>query len=920
VKRGLTLSAALALAVASHGVAAISAGHAAATARADALADAVLRDMALGAWKVPVVALVLLTVAVAAAGSLVPRENQPAVNEPVAVRPGQGEVPKPRLDRHGDPLPPGALARLGTVRFRLGNGLYAMALSPDGKTAVSVGGNSQTQFWDVATGKMLRGIDHEHGGGGRVVAYSPDGRTVATVQDHGTVHLWDAAGGKHLAELDPKMRSTTSLAFSPDGRVLAAGGGDATFGSGEESGSNSAVRLWRWDGTKLQPLWEAKPDSRAPLAAGRLQVIVSLAFSPDGKYLATGGYTNDVIRLWDVSEGKEVRQLRASGPHVGALAYAPTGKALASGSSDGELALWDLDAGTKTWQSKQPGEVRALAFAPNGKTLAVGGGPEYGWDRGKQNDTFLALVSVKDGKQVRRVRTGGEGVASLAFSRDGATLAAGLGGTIRVWDAATGKERSSAIGHEHWVGAVAVSEDGKVAATAGGDGALILWDLAGGTEQRRLHGHRAEVRAVGFVPGGKLLASAGTDQTVRVWDLATGEQRLCLEGSPKGLLYALAISPDGKTLAAGDYSDGSVYVWDLGTGKRLHALDLGKQFGQGVMCLAISPDGRILAAGEQARDRVRCWETATGRKVVDFAAHKQGVHSLAFAPDSRTLASAGWGDLTVRLWDVELGVSLGEWPCDSGQGVVTYSPDGKTLAWGGSTGIRLWETASKKVRREFAGHPVAVHSLAFSPDGRTLVSGSMDTTALVWDVTGRGHERAAPPALSEERLRSLWNSLGSADAGEAGRAVWSLAADPQRSVPFLVGRLRDLPPVTGPKRIPGLVADLDSPNFQTRQTAEGQLEVLGKLAEPALREILVRPASLEVRRRIEKVLAKREVPALAPEVVRALRALEALECVGSPEARQGLEEVARQAPERYYREQARVAAERLSKRGAGTTP
>jgi RNA polymerase sigma factor (sigma-70 family) len=926
VKRGLTLSAALALAVASHGVAAVPAASATASARAVAWADAVVRGMTASAWKLPALALVLLALMAAAAGSLAPGEHQPAANEPVAVRPGQGEVPKPRLDRHGDPLPAGALARLGTLRFRLGNGIYAMALSPDSKTAVSVGGNAQTQFWDTTTGKKIREIEWKQGGGGRVVAYSPDGRTVASVQDHGILHLWDAVNGKHLAELGLKMRSTSSLAFSPDGRVLAAGGGDATFGGVEESGNNSAISLWRWDGAKLHPLWEAKPDPRAPLVGGRLQVIISLAFSPDGKYLATGGYTNNLIRLWDVSDGKEVRQFRASGPHVGALAFAPTGKALASGSGDGELALWDPAAGTKTWHSKQPGEVRALAFAPDGKTLAAGGGPQYGWGRGQQNNSFLALVDAKDGKEVRRARTGGESVASLAFSKDGETLAAGLGGTIRVWDATTGKERSSAIGHEHYISSAAVSEDGKVAATAGGDGALILWDLAGGTEQRRLHGHRAEVRAVGFVPGGKLLASAGTDQTVRVWDLATGEQKLCLEGSPKGLIYSLAISADGKTLAAGDYSDGSVFVWSLGTGKRLHAFDLGKQFGHGVMALAISPDGKILAAAEtvlNAKDergpkgRILCWDLAAGGKLAEFAAHEYAVNSLAFAPDSKTLASTGWADKSVRLWDAELGASLCEWPCGSGHGVVTFSPDGRTLAWGGSTGIRLWEAASKKVRREFPSH---AGCLAFSADGRTLLSGSGDTTALVWDVAGLGRERAAPTALSEDRLRSLWNALGSTDAGEAGRAVWSLAADPQRSVPFLVGRLRDLPPVTEPKRIPGLVADLDSPNFKTRQTAEGQLEALGKLAEPALRESLARPASLEVRRRIEKVLAKREVPALASEVVRALRALEALECVGSPEARRGLEEVARQAPERYYREQARAAAERLSKRGAGATP
>jgi RNA polymerase sigma factor (sigma-70 family) len=932
VKRGLTLSAALTVALTSHGTAALPATSATATARAAAWADAVVRGMTVSAWKLPALALVLLALTVAAAGSLVPGEDQPAANKPVAVRPGQDPAPRPRLDRHGDPLPPGALARLGTLRFRLGNGIYAMALAPDGKTAVSVGGNSQTHFWDTATGKKTREIAWKEGGGGRVVAYSPDGRTVASVQDYGILHLWDAASGKHLAKLDLNMTHTPCVAFSPDSQIVAAGGFSAKYGRAEESSSTSVVRLWRRDGATLRPLWEAKPDHEAPLGS-RSQGIRSLAFSPDGKYLATGGQANNFIRLWKVADGKEVRHFRASGPEVGALAFAPTGNALASGSDNGELALWDPATGTKTWHSKQPGEVRALAFAPDGKTLAVGGGPEYGWRRGKQNEAFLALVDAKDGKEVRRVRTGGDAVASVAFSRDGETLAAGLGGTIRVWDATTGKERSSAIGHEHFVSAVAVSEDGKVVATGGADGAVILWDFAGATEKRRLLGHRAEVRALGFVPGGKLLASAGTDQTVRVWDLATGEQKLCLEGSPKGMIYSLAISPDGKALAAGDYADGSVTAWSVDTGNWVRDFNPGNQVGRGVVCLAFSPDGRILAAGEIApraggpppraerpKGRIVCWEAATGRKLAELAAHEHAVNSLAFAADSRTLVSTGWGDQAVRVWDAESGATLGDWPCPDGHGVVTFSPDGKTLGWGGFKGMRLWETATKKVRRDFAGHPAAVHSLAFTPDGRTLVSGSMDTTGLVWDVTGRGPERTAPPALSEDRLRSLWTALGSADAGEAGRAIWSLTADPQRAVPFLVGRLRDLPPITEPKRIPKMVADLDSANFQTRQTAAKELEALGKLAGPALREVLARPASLEVRRRIENVLAKREVPILAPEVVRALRALEALECVGSPAARRGLEVIAKHAAERYIREEANAAAARLAKRGPGPSP
>jgi hypothetical protein len=207
--------------------------------------------------------------------------------------------------------------------------------------------------------------------------------------------------------------------------------------------------------------------------------------------------------------------------------------------------------------------------------------------------------------------------------------------------------------------------------------------------------------------------------------------------------------------------------------------------------------------------------------------------------------------------------------------------------------------------------------LAFSPDGRTLVSGSMDTTALVWDVPGRGD--AKTPVLSEDRLRALWDALGSPDAGEAGRAVWALAADPARSVPFLVAKLRD-PPAAEVPPIPRLITDLGGANFKAREAAEKQLEALGKRAEPALREVLAGSAPLETRRRIEKILTRREAPIQAPDLLRSLRGIEALECAGGPEARRGLDAVARHAAERYFREEAKAAAERLGKRSPGPTP
>jgi sugar lactone lactonase YvrE len=382
-------------------------------------------------------------------------------------------------------------------------------------------------------------------------------------------------------------------------------------------------------------------------------------------------------------------------------------------------------------------------------------------------------------------------------------------------------------------------------------------------------------------------------------------------------------------LAWGDYFDGTIHIWDLAKSKLVHQVKIGDLEGDGVMHLAFSPSGKLLAVAETALNamkimqftkgsqemeaRIQLWDATTGNKLREFPAHKLCVTSLAFSPDGRTLASTGGRDKSIRLSDAETGKKLFELPCDSSNGVVRFSPDGKTLAWSNmSGGMNLWEMASKKPRRSFQGHISNVHSLAFSPDGKTLVSGSMDTTALVWDVTGL--RTGTPPVLSEEKMRRLWRALASSDVEEAGRAIWSFTADSKQAVAFLADRLRELRPPDSQKttKVAQLVADLDSQSFDTREAAERKLRELAKLAVPSLNEALVRRVSLEARR-IEGLLEQRESPIQSSELLQILRAIEALEHIGTPAAREVLESFASQTSNSYFKQEAKTAVDRLMK-------
>jgi hypothetical protein len=266
----------------------------------------------------------------------------------------------------------------------------------------------------------------------------------------------------------------------------------------------------------------------------------------------------------------------------------------------------------------------------------------------------------------------------------------------------------------------------------------------------------------------------------------------------------------------------------------------------------------------------------------------------------------------VRLWDATTGQDIGVLtPPGPSADEIALSPDGQLLAVGGAGGIQVWETATCQEVVRWKGHRGRVQSLLFAPDGKTLVSVGQDTTALVWDVAGRLEARDGPPAAKE--LDALWDDLGAADAAKAWRAVRALAAFPEASAPFLKGRVKAAEPAD-PRRLGRLIADLDAEDFAEREKATHELTEQGRQAVPALRAALAAGPSAEARQRIEALLAKSVTPNGEP--LRALRAVCALEWMGTAEAKEALRAVAGGAPAAAPTEAAAAALGRLPKRPA----
>jgi WD40 repeat protein len=737
--------------------------------------------------------------------------------------------------------------------------ILSVQLAPDGRSLTTQGAQGTTKLWDGLTGK-LRAVLQEKGGDPAPLAYSGDGKVVAIGTAGGVVQLWGADTGKVFNTLKGHGEALWALGFTADGHTLVSQDTAGVVKrwdvrSGKELASfaevnavhfapdrkalaldclDGTIKVWapdrglssfkkppafagrlalspggKWvaavDAQGKAWLWDGATGKGMVAPRGRKRWVSELAFSPDGNTLALG-CEDEVVLLWDVARGKD----RPFSPKGELIGFTPDGKTLAARRA-GAVTLWDIESGKERHTIRERG---LAVLAPDGQSLATGG-----------PGGAVKLWSAAEGKLQAVVQRSASPITHLAVAPGGKLLATGSqDGTVQLWGLEAGKEVFNLGQHPAPIARLAFSADGTLLASAAEDGSMRAWSAPTGKEQAPLLGHKGAVRLLRFTASGGLV-SVGPDGAW-LWDSVTGERRAALPADAEYLF-----TPDGKALVTRGPA-GTVTLWDTrGKARALH------EHSAGVTHLAFTADGKALAAAGRT-GLVKLFD-AKGNRLHTLSGHRTAIVSVAFGPDGKSLATAG-ADGLINIWETATGAKRasldgpppappvpsdgkkmkgGPFHGEEGRATKMPAPEEDPVRWEGPRWavpplpqvafgpsllavagrdgtLKLWDVEEGRTHAVLQRPVGTVVELAFSADGKVMVTRHSDRTVKLWDVAGgrrrRVFENAEALALSPDgkllalhgqdgKLR-LWDVVGdreqaALDVGRRGRMA-ALAFSP----------------------------------------------------------------------------------------------------------------------------------------------
>lgn len=687
---------------------------------------------------------------------------------------------------------------LTTVREYLGHSdvVTDLALTGDGKTLVTGSEDKTVRVWEAGTGKQLR-LFQGHMAGVTAVAVRADGRQAASAAEDGSIRLWDLSPADDHRALAGAGGPVWAVAVSPDGKTAAAAGADKVIRlydpetgtpAGERKGHTAAVTTLAYlpDGTlasaggdRVVKLWDRAGKVVRELAGHELPVL-GLAAGADGKLLVSAA-ADRTARGWEPATGKALWTWTAKSA-VCAAAVRAGGKQVAAGAADGSLTVLDVSAGEakEVWSgTAHTAGVAAVAYAPDGSALATAGG-----DGALQLWTLDEAGVPKPGHRFEGQPGLGAGgglfpLSAAAFTPDGRFVAAaGADAVVRVFDAQTRAEVRGLRGHTAWATAVAFGPGGRLLVSGGADGKALAFELTP-QEGATPVGHLLKLTAVAVSPDGKTAATASADRTVKLWDVATGRELDTLSGPTDTPLAVAFLGADRLAVGgiASTRASGHLHVWK----GRPARLALSQTAGE-VYSLAALPDGSKLAAwtaravqGEVVKASSYELFDAEGKALGSVPDRGRDVRAVAFTPDL-SWAAAGDAKGQVRLWDLAAKERVGgDWPLfDDGDAVADLglTPDKGLLVAADEKGlVKVADVAKRAVLASAPAHPAGVRGVVVSPKGNSFVTVGADREVKVWPL--------APglTGLKPSRAWALPVGVTAAAYAPDGRSVVTANAD-----------------------------------------------------------------------------------------------------------------------------------------------
>lgn len=605
-------------------------------------------------------------------------------------------------------------ANLQNVNFAgadLAKSVFAKTLGSSLVVALGKGGilatgdaAGQIIFWRVDNGQQLLACQGQTGKV-RTLAFNPQGNLLASGGQDGNLRLWDVATGK-CRQVFPGQRQINCLGFSDDNSLLASGSDDATIG-----------------------VWQINTGICLHNLAGHSQRIHALCFSSNNQILASSS-DDQTVRIWNLNNGECLQPFFGNSSWLSTVALAPQPYPLGeyhqgdcaeacfiAATSDGQtIQLWDINQGRcfRTLQGHED-SISALAFSHDSQTLAS-----------SSDDQKVKIWDIPT-RACRKTLKVKEDVHSLTFSPDQPILAIGSEDqTVQLWDVNLGKPLRTLRGQRNKILSFALNQEQQILATGSEDKTVQLWNLNTGHGYKILAGHLDWVCALAFSPKQPILATASYDHTIKLWPI-TPTPSPHLQGH-RDKVKVVIFSPDGKTLATGS-DDCTIKLWDAATGECLHTL-LGHN--RWISAIAFNHDGKMLASSSYDRT-IKVWNLTTGACLHTLSGHSDRIHTLSFNPTQPTLAS-GSHDQTIKLWDLNTGVCLQTYPSHSQIiQAVTFDPQGQLLITGSRNhNVQWWYAEQGEVTTLSRGtNPIWL--VKFGPFGEVIISASQDRTIELWD-------------------------------------------------------------------------------------------------------------------------------------------------------------------------------------------